>query len=112
LQFINERILAVLDTILQESETPPIIVLQGDHGPQTRQQLDPEIRLPILNAYYLPGGGDAYLYPTISPVNSFRLVLDLYFGTAWGLIDDDYHFADYDAPLELQSANCPPSSRS
>jgi hypothetical protein len=41
----------------------------------------------ILNAYYLPQGADQ-LYPSISPVNSFRLVFNSYFGTNFPLLED------------------------
>jgi hypothetical protein len=42
----------------------------------------------ILNAYYLPNGGDQMLYSTITPVNTFRLIFDYYFGGDYGLIED------------------------
>ena len=34
----------------------------------------------ILNAYYFPGGRYEGLYEAISPVNSFRVVLNTFFG--------------------------------
>jgi hypothetical protein len=42
----------------------------------------------ILNAYYLPGVDSSVLYPTISPVNSFRVVFNTYFGTNLPLLPD------------------------
>ncbi|HWL65696.1 MAG TPA: hypothetical protein VNP73_06955, partial [Actinomycetota bacterium] len=42
----------------------------------------------ILNAYYLPGGHQQDLYPTISPVNSFRVVFNEYLGTDLPLLED------------------------
>jgi len=38
-------------------------------------------KVSILNAYYLPGADTQAVYPSISPVNSFRVVFNLYFGT-------------------------------
>ena len=38
-------------------------------------------KVSILNAYYLPGADPQAVYPSISPVNSFRVVFSLYFGT-------------------------------
>lgn len=58
-------------------------------------------RMPILNAYYLPKDGDKYLYPDITPVNSFRLILDLYFGGDYGLLDDQYYFTFYEQPFAV-----------
>jgi hypothetical protein len=85
-QFINNRITDIIRTIVTESSVPPIIVVMGDHG------LKNDNRFENLNAYYLPGEGSQNLYPTISPVNSFRLIFDTYFGTHFGLLPD----ASYD----------------
>ncbi len=89
LTFLNKKMTEAVDTILANSDTPPIIVLQGDHGPwlQTREK-----RMWILNAYYLPGRADK-LYPQISPVNTFRLIFDSYFGGQYGLLEDVSYFS-------------------
>jgi hypothetical protein len=42
----------------------------------------------ILNAYYLPDLDSNPLYPSITPVNFFRLVFNLYFGTCLELLPD------------------------
>lgn len=81
-QFINSQMLSVLKSIISKSNTPPIILLMGDHG------LRKENRLLILNAYYLPGNDHSELYLSISPVNSFRVVFNNYFGTHYGLLPD------------------------
>jgi hypothetical protein len=89
--FLNNRIIRVLSEIIAESDTPPIIILQADHGPPIlRRQLDD---LKILNAYNFPNGGSSYLYPGITPVNSFRLLLDIYFGTHLGTLEDISHYS-------------------
>ena len=44
-------------------------------------------RVAILNAYLLPGGEES-LYPSISPVNSFRVILNEYFGHGLPLLPD------------------------
>lgn len=89
LTFLNKKMLEAIDTLMAESETPPIIILQGDHGPwlQTREK-----RMWILNAYYLPGQNDK-LYPSISPVNTFRLVFDSYFGGKYDMLADESYFS-------------------
>jgi hypothetical protein len=49
----------------------------------------------ILNAYYLPNFDKKLLYPSITPVNSFRLVFNSYFdGTFELLPDENYAFVD------------------
>jgi len=100
-QFIDQQMVAIFSTILAESKTPPIVVINGDHG-----LMGPN-RYEILNAYYLPGDGAKQLYPTISPVNSFRLIFDTYFGTHYGLLDD-YSLSDAGAILPETSPDCLP----
>jgi len=99
--YLDQRLLEIVDTLIEKSERPPIIIIQGDHGATIayrEQDIDPAQRLSIFNAYYLPrdnpnvdsGQPDAgdLLYPGISPVNSFRLVFDIYFNGEYGLLED------------------------
>ena len=52
-------------------------------------------KLGILNAYYLPSIDKEALYPYVTPVNSFRLVFNLYFGENYKLLPDkNYIFED------------------
>jgi hypothetical protein len=89
LTHLNAKMLAAIDILLANSDTPPIIILQGDHGPW----LQPKSKqMRILNAYYLPGHADA-LYPDITPVNSFRLVFSLYFGGDYPLLEDVSYYS-------------------
>ena len=89
--FINGQIEKAVSTLQAESVNPPVIIIQGDHGPWLQSGSD---QFKILNAYYLPGHNDL-LYPTISPVNTFRLVLNTYLGADYPLLDD----TSYDSPV-------------
>jgi hypothetical protein len=99
--YVNKKVDAAVDTILAQSATEPIIIIQGDHGPNSTAAISGNYDLPdmaifersgILNAYYLPEHCRSALYPTITPVNSFRLVFDQCLGTSFGLLDDKtYH---------------------
>ena len=40
-----------------------------------------------------PDGGESKLYPTITPVNSFRVILDYYFQTDFGLLEDRSYYS-------------------
>jgi hypothetical protein len=85
--YLNQRILQVIDQITARSANPPVIIIQGDHGPGMFTDfldLDKTClneRFSILNAYLLPDKDLSQLHPDISPVNSFRIVLNEYFGT-------------------------------
>ena len=96
-KFVNKEILKVIDALIQNSEVPPVIIVQGDHGPLPDLTEEASQRLPILNAYYLPGiSMDQVLYPSISPVNSFRVVLTSYFGQDLPLLEDLSFFGPED----------------
>ncbi len=92
IQFINDRMIEISKVILAQSDTDPIILILGDHG------VKKDNRLLILNAYYLPGDGEQNLYPSISPVNSFRVIFDTYFGTDYGLLPDLSYQSDSPEP--------------
>jgi uncharacterized membrane protein YozB (DUF420 family) len=103
IEFINNRMLAIIQEILQKSDTPPIIILQGDHG----YWKDSGGLPPILNAYYLPGLDQGMLYPSISPVNTFRLVFNTYFGGQYDLFaDESFDIYDISTPLIETSPDC------
>ncbi len=103
LTYVNSRIERAVDAILERSESPPIIILQSDHGPRHIELDfgDPagdalRTRMSIFNAYYLPGDCDRLLYPTITPVNTFRIILNCYFGGSNELLEDVTYFSDVD----------------
>ena len=95
IQFVNEEILEVVERILKESSEEPIIILQADHGDGLT--FSPA----ILNAYYLPGSGSERLYPSISPVNTFRLILSEYFGADLKMIEDISRVSTYEKPYDF-----------
>lgn len=102
-EYLNRRLLEIIDTILRESKTPPVIILQGDHG------LLYADHNPILNAYYLPGLDAAAVDPAITPVNTFRLLFEQYFGADLPLLPDKAYTSSYSRPYDFQlmQYNCP-----
>ena len=81
---------------------PPIIVIQADHGPLGGEITSDGARMSIFNAYYLPDGGDQLLYPSISPVNTFRVIFNHYFGGEFALLEDVARISQYGSPFDLQ----------
>jgi len=109
LQFINSKVKVTIDSLLQLStENPPVIILQADHGPgahldwESVEKSNVKERLSILNAYYLPDNGDSLLYKTITPVNTFRVVLNHYFGTSLELLKDESYFSTWSRPYDYK----------
>jgi len=103
LKFANKKIKWLVDKILETSRNQPVIILQSDEGPGKDElpvyelmKLDENRRAKtllnigrrILNAYYLPQISENRLYKTITPVNTFRLIFNLYFGTDYELLED------------------------
>jgi len=55
----------------------------------------------IPNAYYFYDQNYQDLYPTITPVNTFRLVLDQYFDQSLPLLENHHFYSTFTSPLEL-----------
>ncbi len=84
-QFLNQRILEIVTHILENSPTPPIIIIQGDHN--SLKETDPK-KTQVLSALYMPGEAGEHLYGGITPVNHFRYIFSNYFGMDIPLIAD------------------------
>ena len=103
---VKELVTHLLDRPAAER---PIVIIQADEGPyppryrddldgfQWATATDDEIatKFGILDAFYFPEDEDTdetdelqEPYPTISSVNTFRLLFDHYFGTRMGLLPD------------------------
>ncbi len=106
--FIARKTVEAVTGVLAASNEPPIIVIQADHGPGSR--LDQESvdasdvveRMSILNAYHLPGPAAQRLYPEISPVNTFRIILNEYFGEDLPLLPDRSFFSLDERPYDFR----------
>ena len=103
-RFINPRMISILKEIIKESAVPPVIVVQGDHSFLLNRD-----RMKIINAYFLPEDGDAELYPEITPVNSFRLIFNHYFGKDYPLLEDHSYYSEGSLPYKFEELpiTCP-----
>ena len=101
--YLNKKIMEIIDIIQTKSKEQPIIILQADEGSfpkryrgkaedtfdwryATNSELQEKMR--ILNAYYFPNVENDKLYSHVTPVNSFRILFNLYFNTNYPLLDD------------------------
>ncbi len=112
IQCVNTKLIELVDAIIAKSNKAPVIILQTDEGGfPINAPLDDNIswgtasdnslneKFPILNAIYFPDtkNDNRYdnLYQSISPVNTYRVVLNKYFGTNYPLLPDkNYIFQD------------------
>lgn len=81
-QFINGQVLEIIENILANSKTPPIIIIQGDHGFRDKDYTNMNFE-----AFLIPGA-ESYYYPTLSPVNTFRIIENVLFNSKLPLLPD------------------------
>lgn len=89
--YLNTRVEAIVNALFALSEQPPLIIIQSDHGALIDYQanhVDGHEKIANFSAFYFPGQDYSRLYPTITPVNTFRLVFDQFFGSSFGLLED------------------------
>ena len=105
--YINQYLEETINYIINNSQTPPIIIIQGDHGPRmgvnfkNPQKIDLDGHFGNLNAYYLPNVDHTALYSTITPVNSFRVVFNSCFGTKFELLPDESYLSTSIEPFDF-----------
>jgi hypothetical protein len=94
LDYLNRAILEMIDSIQVNTKRPLVILLQSDHGDEyyldwkSPTDVGIQIRSAILNAVYFSDESYADLYPALSPVNNFRIILNHWFGTQYPLLPD------------------------
>lgn len=118
MRFINKKIETMVDEIIANSKIPPVIIMQGDHGPRwtwhSNWRGDPhgwrfeDIKedtiiesTGILNVYLISKECQKNLYDWITPVNSFRVVLNCYFGTSYRMLPDNIYWSMRYTPYKL-----------
>jgi hypothetical protein len=92
IKFLNTRIPGILTRIIHDSKIQPVIILQGDHG---LKRFGPD-DVKILNAYYLGGRQDISIDRGITPVNTFRLIMNTFFGKNEQLLPNESFFSAED----------------
>jgi hypothetical protein len=100
-------VLAAVDAILAKPGTPPVILIQGDHGSRLGMKMnsyagtDLEESTSNLMAFHVPPSVRKELYPSITPVNSFRILLTAMFGADLKKLPDFTWYSPYDRPYEF-----------
>jgi hypothetical protein len=105
LRFTNRSLLELVDRILAESERPPVIIVQSDHGPNLLGGLSKDqakaVRFANFAAYLLPGAPDGVIPEDCAPVNQFRYLFNHYFDARLSILPQRNYFSTYGAPLKF-----------
>jgi hypothetical protein len=107
--YVNGRVLQAVKKILENSKSPPIIIIHSDHGPALTvkdwNHPKPKAlkeRLSNFCTLYFPHQETKRLVPaTITPVNLFRILFDAYFGTHYGILPNRHYFGNDAMPFRL-----------
>jgi len=101
LQHLNRLLEQTIEVILSQSDTPPIIIIQADHGPgmltdfTSLEDTCLEERFSIFAAYHLPDAPPETIPDDITPVNIFRIIFNTYFSTDLPMLDKaSYYLKD------------------
>ncbi len=105
--YIDSQIQPLVRRLIESSASPPVIILQADHGPRLNLDWhDPDRTnmreaFSILNAYYIMGLENLPVYPSISPVNSFRVLFNVVFKQDLDLLPDESYYTDSFRPYDF-----------
>jgi len=106
-EFLSHEILREIDRLLAAPGRKPVVIVQGDHGSKlgldqnSLAKTDIYECFPNLNAYFLPDAVKKRLYPGITPVNSFRLLLDGLFEEKLPVLPDRSWYSTFVNPLQF-----------
>ena len=106
LEFTNKKIIELIPKIIANSEVPPIIIIQSDHGVRfditsissDEEMLSDEDMMILLRAYnnfsafYFPDENYDEIYDEMTPVNTFRILFNKFFNTDFQILDDEMYF--------------------
>jgi hypothetical protein len=112
IQCLNQKLLALIDSIQSRSSTPPVILIQADHGhgrfgrkgpgPVTRASpTQITERTAVFAAYALPGASRSGVWDSITPVNATRLVLRHYFAADLPSLPDATYWSSWAFPYRF-----------
>lgn len=99
-QGLNVLLRQAISTIKERSSRPFVIMLVGDHGAWV-DEIRPLERNSVINAIFFSEGGYQQLYPRMSLVNSFRVVMNRFFGAELEILDDRVYFSEHDTPHDF-----------
>ena len=116
IECLDRMVLKLVGSLLHDSDVPPIILLQGDHGAAspafdtaaTAEDIPlaaAHDRFGAFGAYYLPDHGSEAFGDSVTVVNVLGNVLRQYFGADLPREPDDLYLSSYSAPYAFRRAS-------
>ena len=108
IKFTNTEIQKIVNKLLYKTSEPPIIIIQSDHGSDFgldwKNVSEDMIRQRMSNfqALYLPNENVDLTTKSSTPVNTFRIIFNLYFDGNYEILPDKIYWADYDKPYDFK----------
>lgn len=103
IQYTNRSLTELVDRLIAESERPPVIIIQSDHGPNIVGGMSGQqaraVRFANFAAYLLPGAPRDVMPRDCAPVNQFRYIFNHYFKADLPILPQRNFFSTYSAPL-------------
>jgi hypothetical protein len=99
MKYTNKKIIGLVNSIINNSKKPPLIVLISDHGFRsfTSQSVDDNKRLPFCNlmSVYSPDKDYSAFTDSLSNVNLLRIILNSKFGQRLPMLKDSTFFISF-----------------
>lgn len=97
-KFANKLIKDIVLYIKKHNRKNTVIVVEGDHGYRNIDGKKGYMIFDNFSSVYFPDNDYKQHYPSMSPVNSFRLVLNKFFAANLPLLEDSSIFIPYTLP--------------
>lgn len=90
--YTNAQLEKIVDGLLKSSGGKAVIILQSDHGWDDFEPRSKKDAFRNYTAIYFPDGNYNGLYPEMTNVNTFRTVLNKYFGQKLSMLPDKSYY--------------------
>jgi arylsulfatase A-like enzyme len=92
IRYTDRKIAELLDTLFQQKTGRNLFILQSDHGLADLDKSRTKDAFRNYSAFFFPDGNYDHLYRGMSNVNTFRIILNKYFGYQLSLLKDSSSF--------------------
>lgn len=88
IKYSNQQLLQIVSSILKRTNGDAIILIQSDHGLSDLDVTRKNDAFRNYSAFYFPDKDYSKIYDSMSNVNTFRILLNKYFGQQFPLLKD------------------------